>query len=248
MGTPVPFAELQNSPKVLLRFIAQQAFSSMALPVFFQEELKSKEATEGETTTLHCRLSKAAPVEWWKGPRALQPGDKCQIRQDGPCAELVIRNLDAADSGDYTCACGGQKTTASLKVNVLPALFTKDLKDEEVTEGKDATLRCELNKTSAAVEWKKGHKTLKEGKKYKMRRDGSIAELVVQGVELTDSGSYTCVCGTQQTVASLEVNGKDRLVSSADCSVVWGQLPGLSQLCWVARMPSNHSQKEAISE
>ncbi|XP_062979003.1 obscurin [Elgaria multicarinata webbii] len=176
-----------------------------ALPVFFQEELKSKEVTEGETTTLHCRLSKAAPVEWQKGPQALKPSGKYQIRQEGPCAELVIHDLDVKDSGDYTCACGGQKTTASLTVNVLPALFTKALKDEEATEGKEAALRCELNKSSAAVEWKKGHKTLKTGKKYTMRREGAVAELVIQGVELTDAGSYSCVCGAEQTTASLEV-------------------------------------------
>ncbi|KAJ6655088.1 hypothetical protein lerEdw1_005992 [Lerista edwardsae] len=165
-----------------------------ALPVFFQEELKSMEVTEGETTTLHCRLSKAAPVEWQKGQRTLRSGSKYQIRLEGPCAELVIQDLDLADSGDYTCICGA-----------LPTLFTKALKDEEVTEGKSATLRCELNKASAAVEWKKGHKILKAGSKYKMRREGAVAELVIQNLEVTDSGTYSCMCGEQQTMASLEV-------------------------------------------
>ncbi|XP_053118296.1 obscurin isoform X21 [Hemicordylus capensis] len=176
-----------------------------ALPVFFQEELKSKEATEGETTTLHCRLSKAASVEWQKGQRALKPSGKCQIKQEGPCAELAICDLDLADSGDYTCTCGGQKTTAHLTVNVLPILFTKPLKDEEATEGKNVTLRCELNKASTVVEWKKGHKTLKSGSKYKMRCEGAIAELIIQNLEVTDSGSYSCISGEQQTMASLEV-------------------------------------------
>ncbi|XP_042333180.1 obscurin isoform X8 [Sceloporus undulatus] len=176
-----------------------------ALPVFFQEELKSKEVTEGETVMLHCRLSKAAPVEWQKGPKALKAGGKYKIRQDGPYAELVIHDLDVADGGDYSCTCGSQKTTASLTVNVLPVLFTKTLMDQEATEGKDITLRCELNKASANVEWKKGLKTLKPGSKHKMRQEGAMAELVIQGLELTDSGSYSCVCGGQQTTASLEV-------------------------------------------
>ncbi|XP_077160177.1 obscurin isoform X7 [Paroedura picta] len=176
-----------------------------ALPVFFQEELKNTQLAEGETATLHCRLSKAAQVEWQKGPRAIKPGGKYQIKQEGPCAELVIRDLEGADAGDYTCACGGQRTTATLTVNVLPTLFTKALKDQEATEGKSATLRCELNKASAAVEWKKGHKTLKQGGKYKMRHEGTTAELVIQALEAADSGSYSCVSGDQQTVASLEV-------------------------------------------
>lgn len=85
--------------------------------MFFQEELKNTGVTEGETTTLRCRLNKAAPVEWQKGHKALRSGNKYQIRQEGPCAELVIHDLDTIDSGDYTCICGGQKTTASLTVN-----------------------------------------------------------------------------------------------------------------------------------
>ena len=77
-------------------------------------------------------------------------------------------------------------------------------------EGKEATLRCELNKPSVTVEWRKGHKTLKPNKKYQMRREGAVAELVIQSLEPTDSGSYSCVCGEQQTMASLEVKGKNR--------------------------------------
>uniref|UniRef100_A0ABM5GMQ0 Obscurin isoform X5 n=1 Tax=Pogona vitticeps TaxID=103695 RepID=A0ABM5GMQ0_9SAUR len=176
-----------------------------ALPAFFQEELKSMEVTEGETATLHGRLSKAAPVAWQKGPRTLKPGGKYQIKQEGPYVELVIRDVDETDSGDYTCICGSQKTTACLTVTVLPVLFTKALKDEEAMEGKEATLRCELNKPSVTVEWRKGHKTLKPNKKYQMRREGAVAELVIQSLEPTDSGSYSCVCGEQQTMASLEV-------------------------------------------
>nr|XP_060639353.1 obscurin [Anolis sagrei ordinatus] len=176
-----------------------------ALPVFFQEELKSHEVAEGETVTLHCRLSKASPVEWQKGPKTLKAGGRYKIRQDGLNAELVIHDLVVADAGDYSCKCGNQKTTASLTVNVLPVLFTKPLKDQEATEGKNVTLQCELNKASVAVEWKKGHKTLKPGSKYKMRHEGAVAELVIQGLDVTDSGSYSCVCGGEQTTASLEV-------------------------------------------
>ncbi|XP_025032708.1 obscurin-like, partial [Python bivittatus] len=170
-----------------------------------EEELKSKEVTEGESTTLQCKLNKAAPVEWYKGPRALKSDGKYQLKQEGPCAELVIQDLDVTDSGDYMCKCGGQQTTARLTINALPVLFIKPLKDEEATEGKTATLQCELNKTSAPIEWRKGHKTLKSGSKYKMKCDGGVAELVIRNLELTDSGNYSCISGEQQTMATLEV-------------------------------------------
>lgn len=88
-----------------------------ALPVFFQEELKNKEVTEGESTTFQCKLNKAASVEWYKGSRLLKPDGKFQLKQEGSCVELVIQGLDVTDSGDYTCKCGAQKTTAKLTIN-----------------------------------------------------------------------------------------------------------------------------------
>lgn len=91
---------------------------------------------------------------------------------------------------------------------VLPALFIKELIDEEATEGKTVTLHCELNKAAANVEWKKGLKTLKSSDKYKMKREGGVAELIIQNLDATDAGNYSCVCGDQQTMAVLTVHGK----------------------------------------
>ncbi|XP_019399214.1 PREDICTED: obscurin [Crocodylus porosus] len=182
------------------------ALTVNALPTLFQEELRSTEAKEGEEVTFHCKLSKSAPVEWRKGHQTLKPRDKYKMKQEGPFAELVIQDLELMDTGNYTCVCGDQKTSATLTVNALPTLFTKELKNEEATEGKSATLRCELNKATAKVEWKKGHKALRPTDKYKMRQEGAVAELIIQDLELTDAGNYICVCGDKQTMASVTVH------------------------------------------
>lgn len=77
----------------------------------------NKEATEGEAVTLHCKLSKSAPVEWKKGNMVLKPSEKYKIEQEGPFVELTIQDLDLADAGDYSCVCGDRQTTAALAVN-----------------------------------------------------------------------------------------------------------------------------------
>lgn len=76
------------------------------------------EGTENGTATFCCELSKAgAVVAWRKGDKTLGTSDKFTMRCQGTVAELVIRDLVLADAGDYTCSCGEQKTTATLKVN-----------------------------------------------------------------------------------------------------------------------------------
>nr|XP_019585378.1 PREDICTED: obscurin [Rhinolophus sinicus] len=175
-----------------------------ALPAKFTKDLKKEEATEGATATLHCELSKPAPVEWRKGPEILRAGDRVNLRQDGAVCELEIRGLDVADAGEYSCVCGQEMTSATLNVRVLPAKFTKGLRNEEVTEGAMATLHCELSKP-APVEWKKGPETLRAGDRVSLRQDGAVCELEIRGLAVADAGEYSCVCGQERTSATLNV-------------------------------------------
>lgn len=92
------------------------ALCPSALPPLFKEELKNEEAEEGRDVSLHCELTKAAPVEWQKDQRFLKESGKYQMRQEGPKAELVIRGVAEDDAGIYSCVCGEHRTTAVLTV------------------------------------------------------------------------------------------------------------------------------------
>ena len=93
--------------------------------MFFQRELKNQDAIEGDDVTLSCELSKqGVHVEWRKGGVVLQPGKKCDMRQEGCIQVLCIRNLEPEDSGYYTCDAGDQLTTSSLVVQgSLPTIL-----------------------------------------------------------------------------------------------------------------------------
>lgn len=75
------------------------------------------QAEEGASATLRCELSQPnAAVVWSKGGLELQADGRREPRQRGHTAELVLRDLRKEDTGEYTCACGPQATSAALTV------------------------------------------------------------------------------------------------------------------------------------
>ncbi|XP_029581199.1 obscurin isoform X7 [Salmo trutta] len=180
-----------------------------AQPVTFKQKLGSQEAEEGDNVTLHCELSKpGVPVEWRKGTQVLKSGEKYQLKQKESVSELLISKVVPEDSGDYSCVCGDQKTTASLKIKAQLVTFKHKLESQEAEEGGNVTLHCELSKPGVPVEWRKGTQVLKSGEKYQMKQKESVSELLISKVVPEDSGDYSCVCGDQKTTASLKIKAQ----------------------------------------
>lgn len=82
------------------------------------------------------------------------------------------------------------------------------LKNQEVVEDASMSLRCELSKPAVPVEWRRNAKLLKEGRRYQMRQEGRLVELVVRKVALEDTGEYSCLAGAVVTSADVKVRGK----------------------------------------
>lgn len=95
----------------------------------------------------------------------------------------------------------------TLHSSAASVLIKEELKSVEAVEGGTATLRCQLSR-EAPVEWRKGHTLLRPSNKYRMRQEGTVAELLIHDLDPKDAGDYTCVVGNQKTTAALSVNGK----------------------------------------
>ncbi|KAF6095953.1 hypothetical protein HJG60_014194 [Phyllostomus discolor] len=175
-----------------------------ASPAEFIGRMRSKEATEGATAMLHCELSKAAPVEWRKGPETLRAGDRVSLRQDGAVCELEIRDLALTDTGEYSCVCGQERTSATLTVRAPQLVFREPLRSLQAEEGAWASLRCQLWEPSAVV-WSKGGLELQANERLEPRQQGCLVELVLRDLCREDAGEYTCTCGSQATSATLTV-------------------------------------------
>ncbi|XP_054875781.1 obscurin [Poeciliopsis prolifica] len=176
------------------------------LPPRFKLPLVNQEVTEGNVVALHCELNKPAnSVEWRRGGQLLRNGDKYQIRKKDLQVEMKITDLTVEDSGDYTCVCGEERTTAQITVNERPIKFIQDLKNIQVLEGNGVALSCELSKPGFPVQWKKDDIVLTSDEKYQIRQIGSKPELLIRKSLPEDSGSYSCICDDVKTTASVAI-------------------------------------------
>ena len=81
------------------------------------------------------------------------------------------------------------------------------LQDYTATEKDEVTLDCELSKDVPVI-WYHNDKEIIASKMVVMKSEGTRRTLVLKKVEDGDKGKYKCDCGTDQTLATLNIEGK----------------------------------------
>ncbi|KAK7889483.1 hypothetical protein WMY93_025043 [Mugilogobius chulae] len=172
-------------------------------PLFFKKLLQNVEIEEDGTASLLCELSKPGiAVQWRKNKQPLRANKKYDIKQDGCLMFLTVKDLKLEDCGSYTCQAGTTETTTVLSIKVF---FKKDLENVTAEEDNHVILSCELSKPVVAVQWKKNQQPLRANKKYEMKQDGCLLQLLIKDLKPEDTGSYTCLTGSAETVATVTV-------------------------------------------
>ncbi|XP_037313233.2 obscurin isoform X8 [Pungitius pungitius] len=166
-----------------------------ALPPSFVRKLESQEAEEGASVALRCELSKpGVPVEWKKGTELLKSGEKHQVKQKACANELLINKVEAEDSGDYSCVCGDQKTSASLKIKDKPIDIVQGLENVETFDGGEALFECALSRPERKdCRWLLDGKPVKESPNAEMVtfESGLRHLLLLKALRVKDSGTVT---------------------------------------------------------
>lgn len=86
--------------------------------ISFVRQLENRKTNKiPDTIVFECELSvDGATVEWTKGDRPIKKSDKYDIITKGNIHQLVIKDVDGKDTGDYAASYKGRATKATLSV------------------------------------------------------------------------------------------------------------------------------------
>nr|XP_006245368.1 obscurin-like protein 1 isoform X5 [Rattus norvegicus] len=173
-------------------------------------ELRSLSAREGDSATFECTVSESETTGRWElGGRALRPGGRVRIRQEGKKHILVLSELRTEDTGEVCFQAGPAQSLARLEVEALPLqMCRRPPREKTVLVDRRAVLEVTVSRPGGHVCWMREGVELCPGSKYEMRSHGTTHSLVIHDVRPEDQGTYSCQAGQDSADTQLLVEGE----------------------------------------
>ena len=175
-------------------------------PVISSTQTNIYNETPGNSIQLSCPATgdPAPNITWFKDSAPLAI-DRSKYIASG-LGTLTIRNLQASDSGYYSCEASNVHGTATHTVVVLvnAATTTTNRRVYDVYIGSTVQLSCTLSFNgipSTNVMWLHDSTPLLSGNRIAINPTGT---LTISSVEQSDMGIYTCYSETMGRTLSLE--------------------------------------------
>ncbi|KAK7889618.1 hypothetical protein WMY93_025178 [Mugilogobius chulae] len=161
---------------------------------------------EAESLTLSCFVSRQnAQVRWLKDWTPVE-GERFKCLTDGFKRTLSIEPLRRSDAGEYTCDANTDQSHFSLLVKEMRVKFTRPLQDTVAHADGMVTLRCEVGKPKADVQWLRGGQEIVPSRRYTIRAEGVERSLTIHRLTRDDAGEYACESKDDRTAAVLAVH------------------------------------------
>lgn len=192
---------------------------------------------EGESATLTCFVSKEAAVVRWLKHWTPVEDERFRALGDGHRRSLTIEPLKRSDAGEYTCDAhtdqihfsllvkgegssspvitppSGPKTQDELLyllccVAEMRIKFVRRLQDTVAHADGMVTLRCEVCKPKADVQWLRNGVEVVPSRRFSIRADGAERSLTIHRLTREDAGEYACESKDDRTAAVLRVESE----------------------------------------
>ncbi|CAL8307260.1 unnamed protein product [Merluccius merluccius] len=176
-------------------------------PVTFVDKMEDVVVTgyEAESATLTGVISKETAVVRWLRDWTAVEGERFHIAVDGNMRTLTIDPLRRSDAGEYTCDVNTDQIHFSLLVKGMRIKFVTPLRDTVAHADGMVTLRCEVCKPKADVQWLRNGIEVVPGRRFSIRADGVERSLTIHRLTKEDAGEYVCESQDDRTVATLRV-------------------------------------------
>ncbi|XP_017571264.1 obscurin-like protein 1a isoform X2 [Pygocentrus nattereri] len=160
---------------------------------------------EAESITLTAMVSRHnAPVRWLKDWMPVS-GERFHEDSQGLTRTLSINPLKRSDSGEYTCDANTDELRFNLLVKEMRIKFMKPLFDTVAHKDGMITLRCEVCKPKADVQWLKDGVEIIPSRRFSIRADGTERSLTIHRITKEDAGEYACESRDDCTSANIRV-------------------------------------------
>ncbi|KAL3988587.1 [heparan sulfate]-glucosamine 3-sulfotransferase 6 [Sarotherodon galilaeus] len=160
---------------------------------------------------LSCEVSSAsAAVVWKKDQIEITEDQRTTIISKGTQRKLIIKSAKKIDEGHYSCETAADKITFQVKIketSAVAAFSNKESVQKEVkaTLSQKATLSCNVSDSKTEVKWYKDGKLLISSRTIYSEAKGNTRQLVIEKVEKSDAGEYTCEAGGDKLVFKIFV-------------------------------------------
>uniref|UniRef100_A0A3P9DGI2 Obscurin, cytoskeletal calmodulin and titin-interacting RhoGEF b n=1 Tax=Maylandia zebra TaxID=106582 RepID=A0A3P9DGI2_9CICH len=142
---------------------------------------------------LSCEVSSAsAAVVWRKDQMEITEDQRTTIISKGTQRKLIIKSAKKIDEGHYSCETAADVAAFSNKESVQ--------KEVKATLSQKATLTCNVSDSKTEVKWYKDGKLLISSRTIYSEAKGNTRQLVIEKVEKSDAGEYTCEAGGDKLV------------------------------------------------
>ncbi|CAN9502812.1 unnamed protein product [Ophioblennius macclurei] len=159
---------------------------------------------------LSCEVSPAsAAVVWKKDQVQIIEDQRTAFVSKGTQRKLVIKNAKKSDEGHYSCETAADKVTFQVKIKeTAPVFSNKESVQKEVKASlsQKASLSCTVSDSKTEVKWYKDGKQLISSRAVYTEVKGNTRLLVIEKVEKSDAGEYTCEAGAEKLVFKVVVS------------------------------------------